>query len=570
MSRRAGIILSCFMFPFAALAAVYTTSTLAADPITSRASQANPNAESTATPTATTVTTPNPVCGMGWNIAYNNSVGASDGELYGISALSPTDVWAVGSNPDGIGRTTTIMHWDGQNWSTSPGPMLNTTTAELFGIDALAADNAWAVGYTDNHALILHWNGVVWRTAPESDSLQNTRLYGVSIAGAYDAWAVGWKNVDGVNQPITMHWDGANWSAVPTPGVVSDGVLSAVSARANNDVWAVGHYGSPRQTLVQHWNGTEWNLVPSPNAAGFGNNELRGVVAIRPNDAWSVGYYSNPATGAMQALTLHWDGSQWNSVPNPAGPGSPGFLYGVTASSPDNVWAVGGISGEASPNLTMRWDGTSWTQVMSPAAIGGNQYLATVSAVTGGDIWAAGHFSGSAPSGELILRYFDHCAMAGALSGHVTWQGPPAQPHPLQQLPMAITFSLEGSTMTLPVVSTGPTGYFTIAAGSLPQGTYNWRAIGSKYLANAGYVTMGGQSVTLEMGLMRVGDSNGDNIINIYDFGIVKHKFGKHFGDPGFDAQADFDRNETVNIADFMLQRPNFGQMGAPLLGENP
>jgi hypothetical protein len=37
-------------------------------------------------------------------------------------------------------------------------------------------------------------------------------------------------------------------------------------------------------------------------------------------------------------VTFHWDGTKWSNVPNP----EQGVLYGVSASSSTDVWAVGG------------------------------------------------------------------------------------------------------------------------------------------------------------------------------------------------------------------------------------
>src|SRR5205085_1574651 len=154
---------------------------------------------------------------------------------------------------------------------------------------------------------------------------------------------------------------------------------------------------------------------------------------------------------------------------------------------------------------------------------------------------------------------------AGAMVSHVTWQGPPAQPDNLQQLPITLTVSSSLGQVEYTSQTTNANGFFTMSVGVLPLGTYNWRAQGPKYLANAGYVTLtGGQSPSLVVGIMRVGDANDDNRVNIQDFDIVKIKFAKRIGDPGYDAAADFDRNDWVNVADFNLMRVNFGIAGAP------
>jgi hypothetical protein len=161
------------------------------------------------------------------------------------------------------------------------------------------------------------------------------------------------------------------------------------------------------------------------------------------------------------------------------------------------------------------------------------------------------------------------------LVGHVTWQGRPPQPHQLQVLPITITLKSAATEVNYPTRLTDASGFFTVSLGSLPLGTYNWRADDStsalhspNYLANSGQVSLLGDSITqVEMGLMEAGDANNDNVVNIADFNILRSSFGKSVGDPGYDDRADFNGDNAVNIADFNLLRANFGNSGAPPAG---
>jgi hypothetical protein len=150
------------------------------------------------------------------------------------------------------------------------------------------------------------------------------------------------------------------------------------------------------------------------------------------------------------------------------------------------------------------------------------------------------------------------------LTGHVTWQGPPAQPNTRQQLPVTLTLKLGTTEVNYSSQTTDASGYFTVGLGSLPSGTYNWRAKGPKYLANVGSVSVSGAVTSFEVGLMRVGDANNDNVVSILDFNILKTTFGKACGDPGYDNRADFTGECLVSITDFNLLKANFGTGGAP------
>lgn len=154
----------------------------------------------------------------------------------------------------------------------------------------------------------------------------------------------------------------------------------------------------------------------------------------------------------------------------------------------------------------------------------------------------------------------------GVLVGHVTWQGRPAQPNAAQQLPITLTLRPgAGPAQEYTGFTTDPSGYFTVPVGSLDPGSYTWRAKGPTYLANGGSFTLTSSyaSLSLEMGLMRAGDCNGDNTVSLADFGILKATFGFSQGTPGYDARADYNGDNTISLADFNLLKSNFGFTGA-------
>jgi len=157
------------------------------------------------------------------------------------------------------------------------------------------------------------------------------------------------------------------------------------------------------------------------------------------------------------------------------------------------------------------------------------------------------------------------------LVGHVTWQGRPAQPDPLQQLPVTLTLKSGSTEVNYPSQNTDAGGNFTVTVSGLAPGPYNWRVKGPKYLANAGAVALPGSGTTsAEMGLMRAGDANNDNVVNISDFNILKSAVGQVCGNPSYDDRADFNGDCVVNVTDFNLLRNNFGQSGALLLASSP
>jgi hypothetical protein len=187
-------------------------------------------------------------------------------------------------------------------------------------------------------------------------------------------------------------------------------------------------------------------------------------------------------------------------------------------------------------------------------------------AVEAADVW-------SSPSGYGV--YLDALHDNGAviptptpgplLVGQVTWQGRAPAPSAGQQLPLTLTLRLGTNRYTYPFRTTDARGVLTIAVGTLPNGVYTWWAKGCQSLASTGSVTLSGAPATaLAVGVLRTGDVNNDNMVDIADFTLLRASFGKVYGVPGYDARADLSGDGLVDITDFTLLRGNFGQIGPP------
>jgi hypothetical protein len=149
------------------------------------------------------------------------------------------------------------------------------------------------------------------------------------------------------------------------------------------------------------------------------------------------------------------------------------------------------------------------------------------------------------------------------LTGHLTWQGRPSQPNPLQALPLTLTLTVSGTPYTWANLTTDAAGAFTVTVTTLPTGTYGWRAKGPQFLATAGSVVLAGSpSTALDAGLQSAGDVNGDNLVDVTDFTVLRAAFGTGCGGPGFDARADLNGDCVIDVLDFTLLRANFGQGG--------
>src|SRR5205823_6397868 len=203
--------------------------------------------------------------------------GSIHNTLYGVTAVSAANVWAVGYYVNTTGVTLTLIeHWNGKSWSVVTSPSPATGNNELFSVSAASASSIWTVGFLTNNSsqtpsdqtLIEHWNGKIWSVmkSPNPGS-SSDHLTGVTAVSASDAWAVG-TGMTNSGKTLIEHWNGTNWSVVASPSPGSGGDLRAVAAVSAGNVWAVGYYlsnSSSILTLVERWNGTSWQVVKSAN-----------------------------------------------------------------------------------------------------------------------------------------------------------------------------------------------------------------------------------------------------------------------------------------------------------------
>jgi len=182
--------------------------------------------------------------GTSWTLAPQ-SASSIPGQLDDVSGTG----WAVGSQPAGGGL---IEHWNGRVWSVAPGPDLGAAiVANLTGVSATSPSNIWAVGYLltpglQLNTIIEHYDGTGWTLSPSPDF---ALLDGVAATSPADAWAAGLGPND---NPLVLHYDGTSWVPVPVQG---GGGLGGVSASSPASVWAVGDLidqGEPSGPLALH------------------------------------------------------------------------------------------------------------------------------------------------------------------------------------------------------------------------------------------------------------------------------------------------------------------------------
>jgi hypothetical protein len=316
--------------------------------------------------------------GKKWSRVTSPDPGAGLDELTGVSAVSASNVWAVGyaCPTAGCGTfTTLIVHWNGRKWSTVTSPDPSAESNLLYGVTAVSATDIWAAGSempdgsAQSNSMVLHWNGRKWsRVHSPAVSGESTTLYGISAASATDAWAVGNACI-GCGAPgetadtFTIHWNGRRWSRTDGPGPSAGyNVLFGVKTLGPDNAWAVGdtNGSSGIDALIGHWNGKDWSQAASANP-GSAFNDLNALSALSASDVWAVGDQSNGGY-PDNTLTEQRSGGAWTAVASPNGTTTDiNMLAGVATISPRDVIAVGWVQTTTGYRvLILKWNGTRW------------------------------------------------------------------------------------------------------------------------------------------------------------------------------------------------------------------
>jgi len=298
--------------------------------------------------------------GTAWSVAASAArPAADDTRLHAVAAVTSSDIWAVGSEttftPTTSNSRSLIEHWNGTAWSVVPSPAGEPANSVLLAITAVSASDVWAVGHStlpigqSDGTLIEHWNGLAWSIVQGASlvSTGNAYLLSVAAVSSSDVWAVGRNGRHPT--PVIEHWDGASWTQVTQPVSGYDSGLNSVAVISATDIWAVGEQNL-FQTVTEHWDGTSWTLVPSPSVtANSAQDILSSVVALGHGDVWAVG----STIVDYKTLAEHWDGTSWQLVPSAnstAGANALSAASGTAAGQP--LWAVGFSSSSGTPQFT--------------------------------------------------------------------------------------------------------------------------------------------------------------------------------------------------------------------------
>lgn len=213
--------------------------------------------------------------GAKWLVAKHPSGG---GELTGVTALSPTNVWVFGGSGYAGGLGT--WHYNGRTWSEWGRSAVGLQVAS-----ALSATNIWAIGGSQApDSRIAHYNGT-WGLVSAS-ALNGLQFGGILATSASNVWATAFAVQSNRQVPYLVHYNGRwtryqlPWAVVPGRTVVADG---------HGGVWLTAMSTTTGQMYFVHRTAAGvWSRTLAVSAA---KGEVDGLAQI-PGTAslWAAGF----------------------------------------------------------------------------------------------------------------------------------------------------------------------------------------------------------------------------------------------------------------------------------------
>ena len=272
---------------------------------------------------------------------------------------------------------------------------------------------------------IAHRNTCALVPATTSGSSNSSARHDTAGASLHDAWTSAGPGKNGI-VPDLYHFVGGLWQQAVVPALNGSSnwngaQLGPIAPVSDHDVWIAGAgifqagdvrvSASPQGGVVPqsppprssypfmlHWGGTSLKVVNQPPSTPT-DVGLGFMAAVAPNDVWATGSRTSQHPRRTYVAVMHWDGTRWASVANPADEQSNATDTGLAAVARNDVEF--GVSPVDSAPYIARWNGSAFIREPLPAEEGhtvGVQGIADVEGSRDAGVWVLGYLQGaSAP-----------------------------------------------------------------------------------------------------------------------------------------------------------------------------
>jgi hypothetical protein len=245
------------------------------------------------------------------------------GFISDASATTRNDVWAASQ----YGHY--VLRWDGQRWRVAG----RWRQGEITGLTAISPDDVWTFGTTVLGSRVMgtwHYDGTSWQLVPGPARA----IYRASAISRRDIWAI---SASPAGDSI-LRYNGRHWRTIATGRALAGVLPRDILAMSDDNVWVVGDRisrdGTPRLVLA-HWDGASWSRLAGGMRAWAGR--------LAPGPGNDVLVTATPASGTATGLILYASAAGWGtSIVGQSGHGS-GVSDVVLTPGSESLWATGGV-----------------------------------------------------------------------------------------------------------------------------------------------------------------------------------------------------------------------------------
>ena len=312
-----------------------------------------------------------------WHLVYQART-ARVTSLYGITAPSRTDAWAVGFTTSTSGRySPDYVHWNGKRWQAVT--IAGAGKFRPWVAESTSPSDVWFFGARGTNFEALHLVHGRWRSLAVAGAISSTTI---AVLGAGNVWMIGFADGcdDTTGQCSTqlLHWTGTRWVSYTV-----DALIQAL-AGSGAHVWAAGISGpdaatnSTGQTVLYRFANGSWRPFSSPRPA----TGVPPMIAAGP--AGHLWLLAAPLHGD-QWILRRWTGKRWTQQSIPRR-----LIGAISVPPPLTYDGNGGVW--VGPYL--RWTGSRWIDAfpaVNPFPSLSGFGLQAIAPVPGsGSLWAAG------------------------------------------------------------------------------------------------------------------------------------------------------------------------------------
>jgi hypothetical protein len=225
--------------------------------------------------------------GTAWSVAEQL---AGSGQLTGVTALSPTDVWVFGGGGFTGGLGT--WHFDGSTWTQQTGSAVGIEEAS-----ALSPTSIWAVGSnaTAPANIITHYNGTTWAHVKAS-ALSGLQFSDILALSPSDIWASANAQTDSF-KAFLLHRTSSGWARISLPWRVSP---NRIASDGHGGLWVTAQTTTSSSYAV-HVSATghlSRTLIPSGTPIGIAH--IPGTRSL-----WAAGMTPTTSAGMNATIWAH-------------------------------------------------------------------------------------------------------------------------------------------------------------------------------------------------------------------------------------------------------------------------